>query len=316
MLWGLREWQTLLRARPSVVSLASMLQWPIVILGSLIATTEYFGVPLDGRYAVLSFIVFSLCFPGTSRLNDRFIGVVRDVVAGWTILAALLLFVGYISGYLNAFPQQVLVAWMLGTPVALILVGQVMRRIIPRFLALESQHRDAVIVGMNEIGLQLARQFRNNRYLGVRVVGFFDDRGRSRLGDTDTGGHAFLGPASALGEFARHNRADLIFLALPMAKQPRILGILDDLGNTTASIYFVPDVFVTDRIQGLMDNIDGIPIVAVCETPFTGVNGLIKRLSDIVLATLILVLISPLLLVIAAGVKLSSPGSVMFRQHR
>lgn len=316
MLWVLREWQTLLRARPSVVSLASMLLWPTVILSSLIAATVYFAVPLDGRYAILSFIVFSLSFPGTSKLNERFVDVVRDVVAGWTILAALLLFLGYISGYLDAFPRQVLVAWMLGTPVALILVGQVMRQIIPRFLALEHQHRNAVIVGMNEIGLQLARQFHNNHYLGVRVVGFFDDRSISRLVDTGTGGHTFLGPVSALGDFARQHRAEIIFLALPMAKHPRILCILDDLGNTTASIYFVPDVFVTNRIQGLTDNIDGIPIVAVCETPFTGVNGLIKRLSDIVLATLILALISPLMLVIAAGVRFSSPGPIMFRQRR
>jgi putative colanic acid biosysnthesis UDP-glucose lipid carrier transferase len=316
MLWGLMGGHALLGARPSVVSLASMLLWPIVILGSLIAATVYFAVPLDGRYAILSFIVFSLCFPGTSKLNERFVDVVRDVVGGWTILAALLLFLGYISGYLNAFPKQVLVAWIVVTPVALILVDQVMRQIIPRFLALENQHRDAVIVGMNEIGLQLARQFHNNRYLGVRVVGFFDDRGISRLVDTDTGGHTFFGPVSALGDFARQNRAEIIFIALPMAKHPRILRILDDLGNTTVSIYFVPDVFITNRIQGLTDNIDGIPIVAVCETPFTGINSLIKRLSDIALAALILALVSPLMLVIAAGVKFSSPGPVMFSQRR
>jgi len=65
-----------------------------------------------------------------------------------------------------------------------------------------------------------------------------------------------------------------------------------------------------------MDVVSGVPVVAVCETPFTGISGLIKRSSDIVLSLLIIALVSPLLLLIALSVKLSSPGSVIFRQRR
>jgi putative colanic acid biosynthesis UDP-glucose lipid carrier transferase len=101
-----------------------------------------------------------------------------------------------------------------------------------------------------------------------------------------------------------------------MATQPRILNLLEELKDTTASIFFVPDLFVTDLIQGRMDNINGMPVVAVCETPFTGFNGLIKRFTDIVLSILILILISPLLLICAIGVKLSSPGAIIFKQRR
>jgi putative colanic acid biosynthesis UDP-glucose lipid carrier transferase len=61
---------------------------------------------------------------------------------------------------------------------------------------------------------------------------------------------------------------------------------------------------------------NGVPVVGICETPFTGTNELVKRVSDVVLAALILVLISPLLLAIAVGVKMSSPGPVIFRQRR
>jgi putative colanic acid biosynthesis UDP-glucose lipid carrier transferase len=101
-----------------------------------------------------------------------------------------------------------------------------------------------------------------------------------------------------------------------MASQPRILRLLEELRDTTASIYFVPDIFVADLIQARVDSIDGLPVVAVCETPFTGMNGLVKRAADLVLAFLILVLISPLLAAIAIGVKLSSRGPVLFRQRR
>jgi putative colanic acid biosynthesis UDP-glucose lipid carrier transferase len=86
--------------------------------------------------------------------------------------------------------------------------------------------------------------------------------------------------------------------------------------GTTASVFFVPDVFGISIIQGRLQDMNGVPVVGICETPFTGTNELVKRISDLVLASLILVLISPLLLVLAIGVKLSSPGPVIFRQRR
>jgi putative colanic acid biosysnthesis UDP-glucose lipid carrier transferase len=86
--------------------------------------------------------------------------------------------------------------------------------------------------------------------------------------------------------------------------------------GTTASVFFVPDVFGISIIQGRLQDMNGIPVVGICETPFTGTNELVKRISDFVLASVILVLISPLLLAIAIGVKLSSPGPAIFRQRR
>src|SRR5213075_90742 len=100
-----------------------------------------------------------------------------------------------------------------------------------------------------------------------------------------------LGTLDDVAEYAKRNRVDLIYLALPMASQPRIMKILDELNDTTASIYFAPDIFLFDLIQARMDSIGGIPVVAVCETPFFGVDGLVKRVSDILIASAILVVI-------------------------
>ena len=101
-----------------------------------------------------------------------------------------------------------------------------------------------------------------------------------------------------------------------MASRPRILQVLDGLKDTTASIYFVPDMFVTDLIQGRSDSVCGVNVISVCDTPFRGYNGFLKRASDIVLALLILLLITPVLLLVALLVKLDSPGPVIFRQRR
>ncbi|HAY27397.1 MAG TPA: undecaprenyl-phosphate glucose phosphotransferase, partial [Candidatus Accumulibacter sp.] len=119
-----------------------------------------------------------------------------------------------------------------------------------------------------------------------------------------------------VADYARKNAVDVIYLALPMASQPRILSLLDSLRDTTASLYFVPDVFVTDLIQARMDAVGRVPVMVVRDTPFVGLSGIVKRCSDIVIALLILVLISPILLLVALLVKLDSPGSVIFKQRR
>ena len=109
---------------------------------------------------------------------------------------------------------------------------------------------------------------------------------------------------------------DLIYITLPMASQPRILNLLNQLRDTTASIYFVPDIFMFDLIQARVDTLTGIPVVAVCETPFYGLNGVIKTISDFVIAILALIITGPLMLAIAVAIKLDSPGPVLFRQRR
>jgi putative colanic acid biosynthesis UDP-glucose lipid carrier transferase len=185
--------------------------------------------------------------------------------------------------------------------------------LLPRILALDG-HRRAVIAGTNELGLKLANQFKTHPYMGVSMLGFFDDRSLTRIGPLGDG--PLLGKIIEIPAFARANNIDSIYITLPMASQPRILNLLDELRDTTASIHFVPDIFVADLIQARMDNIGGIPVVAVCETPFYGINGMIKRVSDVVFATVIIALIMPLLLAIAIGVKATSSGPVLFKQRR
>jgi putative colanic acid biosynthesis UDP-glucose lipid carrier transferase len=125
-----------------------------------------------------------------------------------------------------------------------------------------------------------------------------------------------LGGLSALSGYVNRKRIDLIFIALPMRQVQRVVDLLDELRDTTASIYFVPDIFVMDLIQSRTADISGVPIVAMCETPFQGSRGLVKRFMDVAFTIVGLILLSPLLIVIALLIKLDSPGPVIFRQRR
>jgi len=175
----------------------------------------------------------------------------------------------------------------------------------------------AVIVGLTDLSRKLTQQFRRNPLLRVGCMGFFDDRGAERLPeDKQCRPGTRLGGIAATAAFVKAYNVEHIYIALPLAARPRILALLDDLRDTTASIYFVPDLASFDLIQANINVIDGIPVVAVCESPFVGINSIIKRISDIVISLSILLFISPLMLLIAMGVKLTSRGPVLFKQRR
>ncbi|MBK7764881.1 MAG: undecaprenyl-phosphate glucose phosphotransferase [Sulfuritalea sp.] len=315
MLAVLDRQQRLLKTQLSLTSLVGALLDPLLIVSSLLVSASQVGETLDARYIVLALIVFAMTFPGESRFHERPWKLVRDVILYWLALAAILLLFGYATGYLKYFPASMTVTWLAATPLVLVASHFAARMALPRLMAMQGNQRTAVIAGTTEHGIRLDREIRGDPFLGTRLVGFFDDRESQRLGELPAGGR-LLGKLSELAAFVKENRIDLIYVTLPMATQPRIMALLGDLRDTTASIYFVPDLFVTDLIQGRLASINGMPVVAVCETPFTGIDGAIKRLSDVVLSLLILALISPLMLAIAIGVKRSSPGPVLFKQRR
>lgn len=303
-----------LKSRLSLTRLVTTFLDPLALVASLLAIAWYQGEPIEAPYVILALIVFSLSFPGRSYLTSTFGAMLRDVALGWFVLAFILFFFGYASGYLKVFPRELLQSWAFFAPITQIGFHVSLQTIVPRVVSMRANLRRAVIVGANDLGLQLSREIRDSPYIGTRFHGFFDDRSRERLGDI--GDVTLLGSMRNIAAYIRQHRVDLIYLSLPMTTQPRILNLLDELADTTASIYFVPDIFVTDLIQARMDDINGMPIVAVCDTPFTGMNGLIKRSSDFILALLILVMVSPLMLAIMIGVRRSSPGPILFRQRR
>lgn len=305
--------QSLLRTHLSMLAIIRSFLDPLTILFSLAMVAAAYGERFDGAYLILTLIVFSMTFPGQLSLATNPKSLLRDILTGWFLIVLILVFLGYATGYITAFPQDVLVTWLLLTPIALFVAHTVAPIVLPRLLAAEG-YRCAVIVGTSGLALKLAREFNGQPYHGVKLAGFFDDRSPARIGPIAEG--SLLGTIHGLPDYTRRHPIDSIYIALPMASQPRIMKLLDGLRDTTTSIYFVPDIFIADLIQARMDGIGNIPVMAVCETPFYGVNGMIKRLSDILLASLILILIAPIMLLIASLVKLSSPGPALFKQTR
>lgn len=285
---------------------------------ALVAALWGVALWLEGRVAashmILAVVVFSLTFPSAARLSQSRGRVLVDVLTDWAALAALLALFGYFSGYLAYFQRDTLVAWAWVAPWCQLGAHFALRTAVPALRAFQGRPKSAVVAGMNAAGLELARRLNADIYSDIRVAGFVDDRSFSRV--EGGGDYPLLARIDELPELVKRRRIDVVYLALPMVSGPRIRTLLDALRDTTASVYFVPDLFVTDLIQGRIDSVSGMPLLGVFDSPFSGASGLVKRAADIVLSLLILALVSPLLLVLACLVKLTSPGPAIFGQRR
>ena len=308
-----------------VVPISAFLQSiidPFIVALSLFVVTLIFQVPFNEQYEILSIIVFLaalVIFKEADLSRAWQSGGIRAqggrLFVSWLLLTGVLLFLGYVTRTSHEFSRSVLLTWFMAVPLLLLAWHSIARSLLRQFYASGKNARTVVIAGMTNVGRQLAHRIAKDERAGLSFLGFFDDRNEPRLGDNHS--HInLLGGLESLSEYVQAHKVDQIYIALPMMVEKRILRLLDDLKDTTASVYFVPDIFVFDLIQAGVGEVDGIPVVAICETPFCGVNRLFKRLSDVVFASAILLFLAPLLLLIAIGVKWTSPGSVLFKQRR
>jgi putative colanic acid biosysnthesis UDP-glucose lipid carrier transferase len=294
-------------------ALESILE-PVATVLSLWLLVWHFEGELSPAWLIASVVSFALVFPGRPQLRLSPEQVFVGTLLAWSWTAGLMLVMAFATGYIQEFSRAVVLNWLWFAPASQLLAHWALRRAAPHLLRLQGPPLRAVVVGMNEQGCSLADRLVAASDAGIELVGFFDDRTRDR--HHDRGRHRMLGRIDDIAAYVKAHRVHLIYLSLPMASQPRIKELLDALKDTTASVYFVPDMFVTDLIQGRSDSICGLPVISVCETPFRGPAGAMKRVSDLVIAGVILLLLSPLMVAIALAVKLTSPGPVIFRQRR
>ncbi|MDN3920839.1 undecaprenyl-phosphate glucose phosphotransferase [Roseateles violae] len=306
--------RTFYSAPQSVESLIAAFLEPGIIVLCFLAVNAYFNEPVLRSTLTLCLLIFALTFPGRNRFGDHPVSATIDVISSWLVLLIILALCGYATSSLGYFENEVLLWWAGLTPIVQCIAVEIGRRIRRWRARLPAARRTAVIVGAGPLGAKVARALRESEDKGVEFLGFFDDRQNDRL-HPDTAGQ-MRGTLAELSDYVRKRGVREVYITLPLGSQPRIVQLLEQIQGTTASLFFVPDVFGISIIQGRLQDINGVPVVGICETPFTGTNELVKRISDIVISILILLLISPILLAVAIGVKLSSPGPVIFKQRR
>ena len=303
-----------------IFALKSLLH-PVIVVASLVGCLAVWGETLHGPY----FLVAVLAFLASADLLDVVqphrkppwhpaIHPELSILLRWVLVFAFVTTLLHLSKLDGVYRYSVLATWALLTPFALWLGDGVAHELLARQGTKASRVRKAVIVGLNESGLRLEQQLNLDHSLQMQVAGFFDDRSANRL--PSEGLDRILGRQSELPAFIQRNDINVAYVTLPMIDNPRVLGLLQALRDSTVSVYFVPNLFAFETVQARFDVIGGMPVVAVCESPFFGANSIAKRLLDLVVASLLVLILAPALLFIAAGVRLSSRGPVLFKQRR
>jgi putative colanic acid biosynthesis UDP-glucose lipid carrier transferase len=297
----------------------------VVVLALLFFLCWLRGVYFQREFLVLGLVTFLLMmviFQGAQLYRPwrgaNLMGLVRQVFVVWTLVAAILVTLGYVTKTSAIFSRQVVLSWMVLAP--LVLVGLRLKVYMGLHWARERgfNSRTVVIAGAGELGKQLAKNVVDTPWLGMQLYGFFDDNLVGEKIELQPGGRGYpvLGDLDDMVQFARDHKIDMVYLALPLRAEDRFRQVVDALKDTTASVYFAPDLFAFSLLHASLTDLRGIPLVSLWETPFYGINGWLKRVEDLVLASIILLAVFPLMLVIALGVKLTSPGPVIFKQRR
>ena len=270
--------------------------------------------------AAAAIIIFSLTAEiGGMYRSWRGVSAHREIVGlmfAWGAAVIILLALGFALKHTEIFSRTSILGWFL-VALALMIASRIATRWVQRaFISLGYHTRKFAIVGVNELSFQLARNIEDSPEMGLELVGFFDDRPDERGPEIPAElGHR-LGSIADLVEQAKSGEVDRIYITFPMRAEDRIRGVLDRLGDTTASVYVVPDFFVFQLLHSRWTDILGLPVVSVFENPFYGIDGLAKRFSDLIFGSLGLLLASVPMAVIAVLVKVTSQGPVFFRQRR
>ncbi|MEL6895396.1 MAG: undecaprenyl-phosphate glucose phosphotransferase [Planctomycetota bacterium] len=268
--------------------------------------------------AVVFVVVGRVCSEGVDHRSANVNREIQSVAIAWFFTVLGLAAAAFLTRYAQHFSRYTIVVWILMAPAAIGL-ARMLSRIIQRALVQRGIGvRRVAIAGLNRLGMQTSQNMTEDPGLGMRFVGFYDDRlvQRDLEGVDQESIPSLHGNLTDMVDEARNGEIDMVLITLPMRAETRIRTLLDELANSTTSVYIVPDFFVFELLHSRWTSLGGLPAVSVFENPLYGVDGIVKRVADLVIALMALVAAAIPMMIVAAAVKFTSRGPILFKQRR
>lgn len=310
-----------IRPYTSEISLFARLLDAIVIGLTLWSILEMQGNIWDAKqtwWLLVSIVTFFIFAEWNDiykeKRGDFVFEVIKSILMAWMFVPVVMFFVEYSQPLVDPVYKESYIIWIVTVPIE-IASWHIFINSLYRIIRKKGRNsRRVAIIGATTLGKELERIFLEEEELGLKFIGYFDDR--KKLREQETGEYKVVGNISHLIQMAKNSEVDIIYIALALQAEQRIKEMLEELADTTISVYFVPNLFVFSLLRSSWSNLQGIPVVSIYDSPFYGVDGALKRGFDICFSFITLICIFWLLLLIAVCIKLSSPGPVIFKQRR
>jgi len=293
-----------------------MLLPPFVSTSVLLTLIQVLDVRFTGSYVALALVSALLVWIAIGRdqrpqlvTTSGPLSVVGQTLIEWGAVVGTLLLMAYATKTSESFSRRALLLWFTITPLVMVAALTILNAWARAVAASPRNARRAVIVGTSYMSSRLLQTAKMRPELGLNIERAFE------LQHDPHDAQVSVAARQSVHDYVNRFRIEVVFLALPIeAESTRAL--LDSLRDTTSSIYLIPNIALQDLIQARSDDIDGVPVIALCESPLHGPNAFAKRTTDVVFGSLLLLCALPVMLAIAAAIKLTSPGPVIFKQRR
>ena len=299
----------------------------LLILASIYATCGLVGQPRDDIYlfsgiigATLFWILAEISGVYRSYREESLSSRIGRIWSTWAIVVAGMLMIGFMVKMTNNYSRIVMMVWFITAPIPLSMwhafVGVTLRTI----RAAGHNNKKAAIAGVTDMSAALARSISDKPWLGIDIIGHYEDRNVDRRPDGSEALGPFLGNYQKLVEKAQRGEVDVVYIALPMRAEFRINELTRQLGRTTVSIYVAHDFtgfnLLSRRTAPRWSQLGDVSVLGIVESPYNGLLGAVKQIEDVLLGTILLGIAAIPMIGIAIAVKLSSKGPVFFKQTR
>lgn len=238
------------------------------------------------------------------------------ILQAWILTWMFLVVLAFLFKDSGNFSRVTITLWAIATPVALLIYRFIIRSLLGALRTHGWNTRDIAIIGAGVLGQRIATTLQEATMLGYRPIAYYDDD--NSLRGTSIQDIPVIGNIDELLASTNiEEKYDEVFIALPLCAGDRIREIMNTLSDSSLTVKFIPDFFSFDLLHSQLVDIAGIPIISVYDSPLNSpTNAFLKRVEDIIVSTLIVILISPILLAITLAIKATSDGPALFRQKR
>jgi len=299
----------ILRSIDSFIIMASLLGIFLLSHAEKIRFNEYLILGLVSVIAVQFISEFSHLYRSYrgEPITHEFITIWKT----WIIVVAIPLVFGFITKQTEGYSRIVLTTWVVLVPLLICIQRSITRQLLQGIRNMGVNHRYAGICGDSEQALALAETINATRESGIRLTGIYVDSQHD-----DTSSITPIGSVADMIKLSQAGELDIVYLALPLHEIQRTNEIIRELANSTVNLYVVPSFDAYDLFRSPVSSIGNIPLLSVFDTPIQGIDGAIKRIEDIILGSIALLLAIIPMTIIGIAVKLTSPGSILFKQRR